>query len=461
MTRKAKPKSDKKLIIDAFTEMARSRNVDKDLLQEIIKDTFSMLVKKKYGNEANFEIVVNMDKGDIEIYLIRSVVDEVFDPTTEIHISEANLEEPDAYDLGDDYLEEITLENIAENFGRRLITMAGQTLNQRLRDLEKDNLFKEYSDKVGEIIVGEVYQIRRNDMFILHNNIELRLPREEQIPNERHRKNETIRALVKEVRRSGGQGNNPEIIVSRADPAFLAKLFEIEIPEIYDGLIELRGIAREPGERAKVAVYSYDERIDPVGACVGMKGIRIHSIVRELNNENIDVIPFDDDPINFIAGALGPARPKEIHVFPDTMNATVIVSDDQVSLAIGKSGQNVRLASKLTGYAISVIKEGGEDIELIEFREELGQDLYNSLIESEIDTAREFLDADPLFVMRVTGLSKEALLELRSIMLTEFEETESEETRNYILSLAFDPTAEDAEETNDGEASTQEEAHTE
>ncbi len=434
MARKLKPKFDKQIIVDAFADMARERSIDRESLQEIIKETLSMLVRKKHGNEANFDIVVNMEKGDIEIYMIRTVVETVQDSVLEIAREEANQGAED-YEVGDDFLEEITLDNIAESFGRRLVNMAGQTLNQRIRDVEKDNVFAAYEQKVGEIVIAEVHHVRRSDVFVMHNNIELRLPREEQIPRERYRKNEPVRAIIKEVRKQSPTGNSPDIILSRSDNMFLARLFEIEIPEIYDGVIEIKAIAREPGERAKVAVQSYDDRIDPVGACVGMKGIRIHAIVRELDNENIDVINYSDDPITYIQRALAPAKIKDIQVSPETRSATVLVGDDQVSLAIGKNGQNVRLASKLTGYAISLIKEGGEDIELIEFRDELGKEMYMELIHAELDTAREFLGADPMKILAIPGMTKQLLIELRSIMLEEFDEEDTDEAREQILAL--------------------------
>jgi N utilization substance protein A len=437
MARKLKPKFDKQIIIEAFAEMAREKGMDREALQEILKETLSMLVRKKYGNEANFDIVVNMDKGDLEIYMIRTVVAAVEDPVLQISVEEAN-QGVESYEEGDEFLEEITLENIAESFGRRLINMAGQTLNQRIRDVEKENVLNEYEQKIGEIIVGEVYQVRRSDVFIMHNGNELRIPREEQIPRERYRKNEPIRAIVKEVRRQQPgvtSGTGPDIILSRSDNMFLARLFEIEIPEIYDGVIEIKGIAREPGERAKVSVQSYDDRIDPVGACVGMKGIRIHSIVRELDNENIDVINYSDDPVVYIMRALAPARVKEIKLVPETRSATVIVSDEQVSLAIGKNGQNVRLASRLTGFSITLVKEGGEDIELIEFRDELGEELYMHIIHAEIDTAREFLEADLERLLAIPTMTKELLLELRGIMLEEFNEREKDDVRQAILAM--------------------------
>jgi N utilization substance protein A len=428
--KRIKPKKiDKKLIIDAFAEMAKEKNIDRDLLQGIVEETMSMLVKKKYGQDSDFEIIVNLDKGDIEIYLTKIIVDEVDDEELEISLEEAQLRNPDEdYEIGDEYIEEITLENISENFGRRLISLASQNLNQRIREIEKDNIYNEYSTKVGEILIGEIYQIRRNQILIMHNKIEMQLPREEQIPNEpyRFKKNQSIKTIIKEVRRQGASGH-PEIILSRSSDEFLARLFEIEIPEIYDGIIQIKAIARDPGERSKVSVISYDDRVDPVGACVGMKGIRIHSIVRELNNENIDLVEYSDDKKLYITHALLPARIKEITIEPDIRSATVIVPDDQVSLAIGKNGQNVRLASKLTGYSITLIKEGGEDIDLSEFKDELGGDFYKELSKLDIETARELLEADIQKVLSIKGMTKEFLIELRSIILTEFEEKESDE----------------------------------
>ncbi len=432
--RKVKFKADKKMIIDAFAEMAKEKNIDRDLLQGIVEETFSMLVKKKYGLEANFEIVVNLDKGDIEIYLIREIVEEVEDPSLQIALDDVKLfPDSEDYELGDDFIEEISLDNIYENFSRRLVSLAVANLNQRIKEIEKDNIYNEYIQKVGEIVIGEVYQVRRNDILVMHNKIEMRLPREEQIPNEqmRFKKSQSVRAIIKEVRRSGSAGL-PEIILSRASDEYLARLFEIEIPEVYDGIVQIKAIARDPGERSKVAVQSFDDRIDPVGACVGMKGVRIHSIVRELCNENIDLIEYSSDITTFIIRALSPAKIKEITVTDEVRSATIIVPEDQVSLAIGKNGQNVRLASKLTSYSLTLVKEGAEDIELIEFKEELGAELYEKLSEEGLETARDFLETDAKFLMEKCEVSKEQLLELRSIMLSEFEEEESEE---YLQSL--------------------------
>ncbi|MBN8573961.1 MAG: transcription termination factor NusA [Candidatus Kapaibacterium sp.] len=445
--RKQKPKFDKKLIIEAFAEMARERNIDRDLLQGILEETLSLMVKKKYGQDAEADIIVNMDKGDIEIYLTRTIVDEVENPALEISTKELYETTGDTYEVGDEFIEEITLDNIADSFGRRLVALAAQNLGQRARDIEKDNIFNEYASKVGEIIVGEVYQVRSSGLLIMHNKTEMRLPREEQIHNERYKKNTTIRCIVKEVRRLTGSGI-PDIILSRAADEFMARLFEVEIPEVYDGIIELKAIAREPGERAKVAVISYDDRVDPVGACVGMKGIRIHSIVRELNNESIDIIEHHQDPRIFIARALSPARVREIIINQETRSATVVVPDDQVSLAIGKNGQNVRLASKLTGYSLSLIKEGSEDIELIEFKDEIGHDMYMRIIELEVDTAREFLMADIYDLLSLEGMTKELLLEIRAIILQEFDEKEDPSIREDIMRWGLE---DDEENNNEGE----------
>ena len=273
-------------------------------------------------------------------------------------------------------------------FGRRLVVSAKQNLNQRIKEIERELIYNEYSNTIGDIIVGEIYQIRRNEILINHNRNELLLPKSEQIFKERYKKGDTIRAVVKEVRKNAG---NPVVIVSRADPKFLAKLFELEIPEIYDGIIEIKRIAREPGERAKVAVESHDDRIDAVGACVGMKGVRIHTIVRELNNENIDVINYSDEARRFIPRALAPAKLKTIELNKEAKTANVLVAADQVSLAIGRNGQNIRLASKLTGYEINLIKEGGEDeydIDLVEFEEELGEELYHEACRRRTEAAR-------------------------------------------------------------------------
>src|SRR3989304_1575871 len=354
-------------IVESFAQMVREKGIDKDVLGGILEEVFGLLIKKKYGEEAKYDVVVNMDRGDIELYIERQVEEEVEDPNTQISVQEVNKKGNDeGLEVGDDFVEKIELDSL----GRRLITLAKQSLNQKIREIEKDVIYNEYKELLGEIVVGDIYQIRRSDILVNHNKNELLLPRPEQIPFERYKKGETVRAIVKEVKK-GNSG--PVIIISRADNMFLRRLFEIEIPEIYDGIIEIKSIAREPGERAKIAVQSQDNRIDAVGACVGMKGVRIHAIVRELNNENMDVINFSEDPVTFITKSLAPAKLKELQIDVEQKKASVTVAADQVSLAIGKNGQNVRLAAKLSGFDIQLIKEGGDeeeeyDMELSEFR---------------------------------------------------------------------------------------------
>ncbi len=318
-----------------------------------------MMIKKKYGQNANYDVIVNMDKGDIEMYLSKAVVETVADPETEITVEEANERSGEELEAGDDYTE--VLDYVT--FGRRHIVNLKQNLNQKIREVEKEIIYNDYKDLVGEIIVGEIYQIKPHSILLIHNGHEIQFPKGEQIARERYKKGESIRVYVKEV--SKKQAGPPSIIVSRAADDFLRKLFELEIPEIYDGVIEIKGVAREPGERAKVAVYSYDDRIDAVGACVGMKGIRIHSIVRELANENIDVINYSDDIGLYIARALAPAKLKDIYLDKANKVAKIVADEDQISLIIGKNGQNIKLASKLTDYEIDVERNSGRprDIE--------------------------------------------------------------------------------------------------
>ncbi len=341
-------------IVDAFSMMAKEKNIDRDILSSVIKDSFKKMMEKKYGLESNFEIVVNMEKGDIEIFLYKIVVDEVKDPNVEIDVDSAKEKSGEDFAVGDEYVEEIP----TEEFGRRMVINLKQNLNQKIREIEKEITYNTYKDLVGEILVGEIYQIKPTSILLIHNGNEVIFPKGEQIPKERYKKGDTTRAIVKSIEKR--QSGPPLIIVSRADEQFLYKLFELEIPEIYDGIIDIRGIAREPGERAKIAVTSNDDRIDAVGACVGMKGIRIHSIVRELSNENIDVINFTEDPALYIARALSPAKLNDIYLDNQNKIAKIYADEDQISLIIGKSGQNIKLASKLTGYQIDVVRAAEE-----------------------------------------------------------------------------------------------------
>ncbi len=410
-------------IVESFSQMVREKRIDKDMLAGIVEDVFAMMVRKKYGMEARFDVVVNMDKGDIEIYLEKEIVETVTDPSTQIDLATVRTKSDEPLEIGDDFVEVIDL----QSFGRRLVVSAKQNLNQRIKEVEKEIIYNEYNSSVGEIIVGEIYQIRKGEILINHNRNELILPKSEQIFRERYRKGETLRAIVKEVRKSSA---NPMVIISRADPKFLAKLFEIEIPEIYDGIIEIKGVAREAGERSKVAVESHDDRIDAVGACVGMKGVRIHAIVRELNNENIDVINYSDEPVVFIQRSLAPAKLKSVQIDEATKTATVLVDKEQVSLAIGRNGQNVRLASKLTGFEINLVKEGAEDeydMDLDEFREELGEPLYERLIDEGYTTARDVIEAETDDLLQIDGLSEEKITTLKDMMNRELEEADIDE----------------------------------
>lgn len=424
-------------IVESFSQMVREKRIDKDMLASIIEDVFAMMVRKKYGQDARFDVVVNMDKGDIEIYLEKEIVETVTDPNLQIDIKTARQKSDEPLEIGDDFVEVVDL----KSFGRRLIVSAKQNLNQKIKEVEKEVIYGEYSNSIGEIIVGEIYQVRKGDILVNHNRNELVLPKSEQIQKERYRKGETIRAIIKEVRKNTV---SPMVIISRTDPQFLAKLFETEIPEIYDGIIEIKGVVREPGERSKVAVESHDDRIDAVGACVGMKGVRIHAIVRELNNENIDVINYSDNPSVYIQRAIAPAKIKSIEVDELNKKATIVVDKDQASLAIGRNGQNIRLASQLTGYEINLIKEGVEeeyDMDLDQFREELGEPLYERLIDEGYTTIRRVLEAPIDELLEIDGLTEDKIKIFKEMMQKELEEAEIEEENemNEFLNTAKPP----------------------
>jgi len=411
-------------IVESFAQMVREKGIDRDVLGGILEVIFGLLVKKKYGEEAKFDVVVNMDRGDIEIFLEREIVDVVEDPNRQISIDEVNKKgNQDDLEVGEDFVEKIELASL----GRRLVVLAKQSLNQKIRELEKEIIYNEYNELLGEIVVGDIYQIRKNDILVNHNKNELILPRNEQIPFEKYKKGETIRAIVKEVRK-GNSG--PVIVISRSDNMFLRRLFEIEIPEIYDGIIEIKSIAREPGERAKIAVESQDSRIDAVGACVGMKGVRIHAIVRELNNENIDVVSYSDDPIVFLQKSLAPAKLKKIELDEDEKKAIVTADSDQVSLIVGRNGVNIRLAMRLTGYEIEILREEKpfeeyeEDIELIDIKEEIGAEVYEILINHRYDTAIEVLTAGPEKLKEIEEFDAAKIEEILEIIKSQFEEEE-------------------------------------
>ncbi|MFU8813057.1 MAG: transcription termination factor NusA [Balneolaceae bacterium] len=412
-----------KLIIQSFAEIAKDKGIDRDLLLSILEDVFRTMIRKKYETDDSFEVILNADRGEIQILHIREVVpaDELTDPVKEISLEDAQKQDPDL-ELYDEFAQEISI----TDFGRRAVQMARQQLAQRIREIEKDNIFEDYSDRIGDIILGDVYQVRSNkDILVNHNGVELLLPRNEQIGKDRYRKGDTIRAVVVEVKQSGG---NPTIIISRTSPMFLERLFENEIPEVFDGIIDLVRIAREPGDRSKVAVISHDDRIDPVGACVGMKGIRIHAVVRELQNENIDVINYTPDMIEFIKRALQPARVLKVELSENGKQANVLVPADEVSKAIGKGGVNIRLASKLTGCEIDVFREVEEedDIDLSEFEVDFGAETIAQLHEIGCDSARAVLKlSEDEIVTRTAGkIDKKEAERIIDVIAYEFEDEE-------------------------------------
>jgi len=419
MARRRKAEDTKVNLIEAFTEFSRFKNIDRATLMGVLEEVFRTMIRKQYGSDENFEIIVNVDKGDIQGFREREVVEdtEVEDETQQIPLSEALSIDPD-YEVGDDLAEEINF----FDFGRKIVQTAKQTLTQKIRDLEKQAIIEQYQELVGQIIVGEVYQIWRNEILVMHEGSELMLPRSEQIPKDKFRKGDTLRAVVTDV---AMRNNNPRVVISRAAPLFLEKLFEQEVPEIYDGLITIRGIVREPGERAKVAVESYDDRIDPVGACVGMKGSRIHGIVRELRNENIDVISYTSNEALYIQRALSPAKISTIKLDEDNKAAQVFLKPDQISLAIGKNGLNIKLASKLTGYQIDVFREiepDEEDVDLDEFEDEIDPWIIEQLKNIGCDTALSVLDLSADEIERRADLDRETIEHVLKILRAEFED---------------------------------------
>lgn len=409
------------ILIESFAEFARHKNVDRPTMIRILEDVFRTMIRKRFGEDDNFDIVINADKGDLEIWRFREIVDDNSEDIWDhdkISLSEAKKIEPD-FEIGEEVAEEVKL----EDFGRRAVMMARQTLIQRIKDLEKDILFQKYKDLVGELILGEVYQILTREVLLIDaEGNELILPKSEQIPKDRYRKGETVRAVVQRVEMVNG---NPRIILSRTSPKFLERLFESEVPEVFDGLITIRNVIREPGERAKVAVESYDDRIDPVGACVGMKGSRIHSIVRELQNENIDVISFTDNLELYIQRALSPAKISSIKVEKTEGRVSVFMKPDQVSLAIGKGGFNIKLASKLVGYEIDVFRdldEGEEeDVDLDEFVDEIDGWVIDELKRVGLDTAKSVLALPKDDILRRTDLEEETVEDVLNILKQEFE----------------------------------------
>lgn len=422
--RKKTPEVDYKAdLIENLSEFSRFKNLDRATMMSLLEEVFRAMIRKKYGTDENVNVIVNIDKGDIQAFRERTVVAdiELEDENMQIPLSEA-LKIDEDYEEEDELAEEIHF----NDFGRRHVMAAKQMLAQRIKELEKSILFEHYQEIVGEIIVGEIYQIWRKEVLVMHEGNELILPKEHQIPKDRYKKGDTVRAVIQEVESRNG---NPRVIISRASPTFLERLFELEVPEIYDGVITIKSIVREPGERAKVAVESYDDRIDPVGACVGMRGSRIHGIVRELRNENIDVINYSTNPHVYIARALSPAKITNIVLDEEKKHASVYLGPDEVSKAIGRGGLNVKLAIRLTGYYIDIFREESageyievEDVDLDEFRDEIEDWVIERLKGIGCDTAKMVLALTPDEIIRRTDLEDETVANVVGVLEKEFEE---------------------------------------
>ena len=411
-------------LIDSFQEFKDAENIDRPTLMKVLEDVFKTLLRKKYVTDENFDVIVNDQTGDLEIFRRREIVEDdmVEDENLQIPYTEAIKIEPD-YSVGEEVYEEVDV----RNFGRRAILAAKQTLAARIGDLKKNNLLKKYADRIGDIINGEVYQIWKKEILLLDDEgNELIMPKSEQIPTDFFKKGETVRAVVKKVEM---RNNSPIIILSRTHPSFLEKLLEIEVPEIMDGLIVIKKIVREPGERAKVAVESYDDRIDPVGACVGMKGSRIHGIVRELRNENIDIINYTNNIQLLLQRSLTPARINKMELNNETMKADVYLDPDQVSLAIGKKGVNIKLAQELTGYSIDVYRDVKDDVEydidLDEFADEIEAWVIDEFKRIGCDTALSVLELSADELVRRTDLEEETVRDVRRILEAEFSEDQN------------------------------------
>jgi len=407
-------------LIDTFSEFKELKNIDRATMMTVLEDVFRGLLVKRFETDENFDVIINIDKGDFEIWRNREVVEDanLEDPNLQITLSEAKKIDED-YEAGEEVTDEVKL----GDFGRRAILSLRQNLTSRILDLEKNNLYGKYKERIGEIVTGEIYQVWKREILVLDDEgNELILPKSEQIPSDYFRKGDTIRAVVIKVEM---KNNNPLIILSRTSPIFLERLFELEVPEIFDGLITIKKIVRVPGERAKVAVESYDERIDPVGACVGMKGSRIHGIVRELKNENIDVINYTTNIQLFIQRSLSPAKISSIKISEEKKDAEVYLMPNEVSLAIGKGGLNIRLASQLTGYEIDVYREGvqydEEDVSLEEFADEIEGWIIDELKSIGCDTAKSVLDLSTEDLVKRTDLEEETIQEVIKVLNAEFE----------------------------------------
>ncbi len=402
-----------------FAEFKEFKNIDRETMMKILEEVFRHMLEKRFGTDENFDVIVNIDKGDLEIIRYREIVDddELEDENLQIALSDAIKIEPD-FEVGEEVSEKFEL----KDFGRREILSISQNLKSKIMEYEKANIYKKYEERVGEIITGEVYQVWKREILVIDDEgIELTLPKQEQIPSDYYRKGDTIRAVVARVEL---RNQNPIIVLSRTSPIFLERLFEQEVPEVFDGLITIKKIVRVPGERAKISVESYDDRIDPVGACVGMKGSRIHGIVRELKNENIDVINYTANPSLYIQRALSPAKISTITIDDENGRADVYMKPDQVSLAIGKGGYNIKLAGKLTGYEIDVYRDAdndNEDVDIQEFSDEIDQWIIDEFKAIGCDTAKSILALPVLDLVKRTDLEEETVREVVKILQAEFD----------------------------------------
>ncbi|NUO18240.1 transcription termination factor NusA [bacterium] len=404
-------------IVEAIGQILQDKSIDRDAFREIIEGVFHAMIKKKYGNAENFDVIFNIDKGDIEIFCEKEIVDDddVTDPVTQMPLSRA-LKIDEDLDIGDTYAELVNI----EEFGRRLVMTARQNLTQKIREIEKENIFTEFSSRIGEIVTGEIHQINRKEIRVHLDRYEAIMPKSEQVYNEKYVRGKSVRGIIKEVRRTT---KDPEVIISRSAPGFVTRLFELEVPEIFDNIIEIMGVSREAGDRTKIAVRSHDKRIDPVGACVGMKGIRIQAVVRELGGEKIDIIHWSADPEIYVKRAMSPATPLLVVYDQESHTATVVVPDDQIQFAIGKRGQNLRLASELTGIPIEPIKESEylapEPLSISEVSE-LDDETKSRLIEAGFESADDILDAGDLKVMEATKFELGRVREIMNILNTYF-----------------------------------------
>ena len=412
---------DSSVLIDSFADFASSKSIDRPTMISVLEEVFRTMIRKKYGTDDNFDVIINPENGDLEMWRTREIVDDDSEDIWDhdkIPLSEAHKIQSD-FEVGEEVAEEVKL----VDFGRRLVQTARQTLIQKIKDLEKEMLYEKYKDQVGELITGEVYQTLRNELIVLDNDgNELSLPRTEQISKDRFRKGDSLKAVIHKVEMNNG---TPRITLSRTSSVFLERLFEIEIPEIYDGLISVRRIVREPGDRAKVAVESYDDRIDPVGACVGMKGSRIHSIVRELGNENIDVINYTENLELLISRSLSPAKISSVQIDRDAKRVSVYMKPDQVSLAIGKGGQNIKLAGRLVGMEIDVFRDmeelAEEDVDLSEFNDEIEDWMIQEFRKIGLDTAKSVLALSKEELLRRTDLEENSIEDVLEVLRREFE----------------------------------------